>query len=128
MIEFSLQKKTLTGIGTISEPLIPVTIIGPSRSVDLFMLLDSGADISLLPYSVGEIIGLPPSMEKRREICGIGEGSVPYILSTVTLEIGDYTVPLRIGWVMIEEVPLIINLKGVSVFVNKMRIIISVFI
>jgi len=48
-------------------------------------------------------------MENRREICGIGEGSVPYILSTVTLKIGDYTVPLRIGWVMIEEVPLIIG-------------------
>jgi len=47
MIEFLLQKKTLSGIGTISEPLIPVTIIGPSRSVNLFMLLDSGADISL---------------------------------------------------------------------------------
>ena len=52
-------------------PTIPVTFVGPSDSVDLVAILDSGADISVLPLEIGEQLGL--SLTKDRSPCaGIG--------------------------------------------------------
>jgi hypothetical protein len=73
------------------------------------MLLDSGADLSLIPYSVGEAIGLELDMENRGEVQGIGEGSIPYLLSQTRIKIGDVETSIRIGWALIEEVPLILS-------------------
>lgn len=109
MIVFPFEKRYSRQLGSIWKPMIPVTLIGPKRSVKLFMLLDSGADLSLVPYSVGEALGLELDIQKRSEIQGIGEGSVPYILSQGTLQIGKLKVPIRIGWALIEEVPLILG-------------------
>ncbi|MFH1561800.1 MAG: aspartyl protease family protein [Nitrospirota bacterium] len=81
MIEFPFERKYSKRFGQILKPIIPVNIEGPKRKVNIWMLLDSGADISLIPYSVGETIGLEFDMTTRSEIQGIGEGSIPYVLS-----------------------------------------------
>jgi Retroviral aspartyl protease. len=109
MIEFQFEKIYSKRLGEVLKPIIPVTIIGAKRSVNVFMLLDSGADLSLIPYSVGEAIGLELDIENRSEVQGIGEGSVAYILSQVRIKIGDVETPVRIGWALIEEVPLILG-------------------
>ena len=36
-------------------------------------------------------------------------GSVPYILANIKLSIGDIEIPVRIGWALIEEVPLLLG-------------------
>ena len=56
MIEFSFKKVISPKFGQISKPVIPLTIIGPKRKIKVFTLLDSGADISMIPYSAGEIL------------------------------------------------------------------------
>ena len=84
-------------------------LVGPESSETVLMLLDSGADLSLIPYSVGEAIGLEPDMSRRSEMQGVGEGSVPYILSRVQISIGATEVPVRIGWTLIAEVPLLLG-------------------
>jgi hypothetical protein len=58
MIEFPFLQRPSKKLGHILKPIIPASIIGPARGVRVFMLLDSGADISMIPYSVGETIGL----------------------------------------------------------------------
>lgn len=109
MIEFPFKKTLSKNLGEIAQPIIPVTIIGPRRSVQVSMLLDSGADISLLPYAIGNAIGLEVDLKRRREVHGIGEGGVAYILSDVTLKIGGCEIPVRVGWTLIEEVPPILG-------------------
>jgi len=109
MIEFPFFKRHSEKLGDILKPVIPVSLIGPKYRVKLFMLLDSGADISMIPYSVGETIGLELDMATRSEVQGIGEGSVPYVLGQVTLEIEKFNVSARIGWALIEEVPFILG-------------------
>jgi len=109
MIEFPFEERHSEKFGRILTPTVPVTLIGPKQSVNVFMLLDSGADISFIPYSVGETIGLEADIANRREVQGIGEGSVPYILSQVGLKIGDTEISPRIGWSLIEEVPFILG-------------------
>jgi len=109
MIEFQFEKIHSKRLGQVLKPIIPVTIIGAKRGVNAFMLLDSGADLSLIPYSVGDAIGLDLDIENRSEVQGIGEGSVPYILSQARIRIGDIETAMRIGWALIEEVPLILG-------------------
>ncbi len=109
MIEFQFEKIYSKRLGQILKPIVPVTIIGTKRGINVFMLLDSGADLSLIPYSAGQAIGLELDIKARGEVQGIGEGSIPYILSQVRIKIGDVETPARIGWVLIEDVPLILG-------------------
>jgi hypothetical protein len=108
-MEFTFEEKYSLRFGQVLKPVIPVRIIGPSREAKVFMLLDSGADISFIPYSIGETIGLEFDIANRSEVEGIGEGTVPYIISTVKLAIGDVEISARIGWALIEEVPLLLG-------------------
>lgn len=109
MIEFPFERGYSERLGQILKPIIPLIIIGPKREANIFMLLDSGADISLFPYSVGETIGLEVNLANRSEVQGIGEGIVPYILSQVKLQIVNVEIPARIGWDLIEEIPFILG-------------------
>jgi len=109
MIEFPFEERHSERLGKIFKPIVPVTISGPEKSVNIIMLLDSGADISLIPYSVGEAIGLKLDMSTRSEIHGIGEGSVPYIFTNVNIKIDEIETSIRMGWTLIEEVPFILG-------------------
>lgn len=109
MMEFPFEKRHSRILGSIWKPVLPVTLAGPKGKVNLFMLLDSGADLSLIPYSVGEMIGLELDIHRRREVQGVGQGSVSYILSQISVQIGTFDVPIRVGWALIEEVPLILG-------------------
>lgn len=109
MIEFPFKKVQTKDLGQILLPVIRVTLIGPKQSVYVTMILDSGADISMIPYSVGEEIGLELDMKTRSEVHGIGEGTVPRVLGQVKLRIGEIEFPARIGWALIEEVPFILG-------------------
>jgi len=109
VIEFPFERRQSRRFGTILKPIIPVRISGPARSVNVFMLVDSGADLSVVPYSVGETLGLRLDIGTRSEAQGIGEGAVPYVLGEVELQMGGITLRVRIGWALIEEVPLLLG-------------------
>jgi len=109
MIEFEFKKVLSKKFGEVLKPIIPVALVGAKQIVRTSMLLDSGADLSMIPYSVGEALDLELNMENRSEVQGIGEGSVPYILSRVKIQFGEVEALVRIGWALIEEIPLILG-------------------
>ena len=109
MIAFPFVQRRSRRFGDILKPIIPVRISGPARSVNVLMLLDSGADLSILPYAVGETIGLVLDMDTRSEVQGIGEGMVPYVLGEVDLQVGGMALQERVGWALIEEVPFLLG-------------------
>jgi hypothetical protein len=108
-MEFPFDKKLSKKFGEVFEPTIPVTVVGPKRAIEVLMLIDSGADISLLPASLAELIGLQLDMKNRREVYGLGEGGVPYVLSPVTLRIRDVEISARVAWALAEDVPLVLG-------------------
>lgn len=61
--------KRLDGI-TVKAPYVPVTLKSEKESLDIVGLIDSGADISVIPKEVADILGL--RIEKEDESTGIG--------------------------------------------------------
>ncbi len=96
-MDFPFVRRPSRRFGKLLKPIIPVRISGPGRAINVFRLLDSGADLSMLPYSVGEAIGLQLDMGTRSEAQGIGEGAVPYILGEVDLQIGASALSARVA-------------------------------
>lgn len=52
---------------------------------------------------------LSPDLEKRSEVQGVGQGRVPYILSPIELDIEGHQISARVGWALIDEVPLLLG-------------------
>lgn len=52
-------------------PYIPVILTGPKDSVEVVALLDSGADVSVLPKGVAELLGIDLKGDKE-EVVGVG--------------------------------------------------------
>ncbi|MBI2652502.1 hypothetical protein HYX00_03460 [Candidatus Woesearchaeota archaeon] len=76
--------------------------------------MDSGADISLISKSVGDLLGLKiENNDKITEAKGIGERSVPIIIKKIKMKIGDKLLETRIAWALIEEVPLLLGREDV---------------
>ncbi|MBI4163071.1 MAG: hypothetical protein HY513_05290 [Candidatus Aenigmarchaeota archaeon] len=66
-------------VGDAYNPSIPVTLICGNNSVGVIALLDSGADFSVIPKGIAEILGMDFSGEKEIVI-GVG-GAVDAVSS-----------------------------------------------
>lgn len=45
-------------VGTTYAPYVPITLIGRKESLNILALLDSGADVSVIPKGIADILGL----------------------------------------------------------------------
>lgn len=101
----------------LKSPSIPVYLSGSTGKYQFMALLDSGADISVVPKEVAELLGLDLSGE-REEARGIG-GKVPAIQTNMNVEIGkphemySYNIPVKVildG--KDEEIPVLLGRAG----------------
>lgn len=72
--------------------------------VEAHLYIDSGADISLIPFSLGKLLGFKIDEDKIQELRGIGEGVVSVVIKKVQIKIGEYEMLIRVAWALIEEV------------------------
>jgi len=101
----------------IKSPSIPVTLAGSGGKYQFIALVDSGADISVIPKEVAELLGLDLS-GKREEARGIG-GKVPSVQTKLQIElikpheIYNYNIPVKVILdVKDEEIPVILGRAG----------------
>lgn len=74
------------------------------------MYVDTGADITLIPLSVGKLIGLHRTKKDRlKKIFGVGQSSVPILIKRVHMQIGQMNFQARLAWSQIEDVPLLLG-------------------
>jgi hypothetical protein len=77
---------------------------------DQWLYVDSGADITLIPLSVGDLIGLRRlKQDKLRRIMGVGKSSIPINVKTISMRIGPMSFRARVAWSQVEEVPLLLG-------------------
>jgi len=92
-------------IGHHFEPLIEVTLSHGDQWSQQTMFLDSGADISLIPASLGNALGLVRRHSSTRVRGLIAERSNLQIVQ-IHLHMNDkILVPIRVGWSEDNNVP-----------------------
>lgn len=109
-IEFDFRKEKSGLFGDILRPVAKVNLIHKKIVVPQIFYVDSGADISLIPRSVGELLLFDsPNTQEIVDIKGIGEKGIPMVLRKVKLVLGSFKTNMRIGWSLVEDVPLLLG-------------------
>lgn len=75
----------------LSRPIIPITIRNPQTDASLryFALVDSSADMCVLPGEIAELIGLDLATGKRFSVSGGVAGETrPYYVHEVEIDVG----------------------------------------
>lgn len=104
-MKFEYKKEFSKTLGTIYRPVAEVFFIHEDKEIRDFPYVDSGADITLIPRSVGELLGFEVEKEKIVEMGGIGGSKVPTILKKIKIRIDSEEFPIQVAWALIEDVP-----------------------
>lgn len=88
----------------IKRPIADIWFKKGNSWIECHPYIDSGADVTLIPLSLGELLGFKAENEKIEEIGGI-KGAVPVIYKNWKIKIADKTLSVLIAWALIEEVP-----------------------
>jgi len=109
-IEFTFRKEESGIFGPIMRPVAIAILINGRKKIPEIFYVDSGADITMVPKSIGELLGLKiKRSDKIESIKGIGERSVAIVIKKIKLQLGEKIIPARIAWALTEEVPLLLG-------------------
>lgn len=109
MIEFEWKRKRSAKFGIVYFPVAQGIIFGPENEMKAEFLVDSGADISVIPYEAGIYLGFQlESAESIADIEGIG-GSMPFVIRELQIAIGEYEFSARVAWSLSDEVPYLLG-------------------
>lgn len=107
---FRAPREKHPAFGSIWRPVIEAAFRYGRYRIRTDALVDPGADITLLPKRLGDALHLKVHPEEPiHEVRGVGEGAVPMAIRRVQLEVGPFKLPIRIGWTLIEEVPVLLG-------------------
>lgn len=109
MINFKYQRYPSL-LGEILRPMADVLVEANRRKVEVSMCVDSGADVTMIPYRLGKALGFKQKpTDEILEIKGVSGSGVPYIIKNVTLIMDATRLKIRMAWALIEEVPLLLG-------------------
>jgi len=75
-----------SSLGILLRPVAEVILEKDGFAVSMPMYVDSGADVSMIPFRFGRALGFKQEeTDVIRELKGVGGASVPYILKNATL-------------------------------------------
>ncbi len=106
-IDFPYVTERSSIFGTVSRPVAKVVMEGKYPQ---WMYVDSGADITLIPLSVGKLVGLRPTRKDKVErIFGVGRSSVPVLVKRISMRLGSVEFQAKVAWSQVEDVPLLLG-------------------
>lgn len=104
-IVFPYREERSKLIGIIYRPVAQLELKSEEFGwIPEWMYVDSGADISLLPRSLGDLLAFEVT-EDIQEIRGVGDSIVPVIIKNIDVRLGNNVFNTRVAWSLIEEVP-----------------------
>jgi len=101
-------ERVLTPLGFVWLPVARVVVSNHSRSLEMDMVVDTGADLTMIPHQFGLDLMLKPGDGNLRTLAGIS-GSTSYLLRSVRLTIGSIRLNARIAWAQHDDVPVILG-------------------
>src|SRR5206468_2774121 len=94
-----VQTTTRTPDGRIGRPYALIELKLPDGSFQpMSFIVDSGADVTLLPFSAGNMLGKQVKDGERFPISGVGKGSLDTYLHEVEASLGGHTFKMTIAF------------------------------
>jgi len=114
MIEFPYRPIQGTR-DTLYRPRAMVKLSGPSRSLMVDCLVDSGADVSVFSWQVGRALGWFDNMISREQSYTLDglSGNVACYQRQVEVEIGTILLESTVMWALSDDVPNILGRQDV---------------
>lgn len=105
MILFRYKKEEGESGSIIKRPVADVFLKSVRSSwIEFHPYIDSGADLTMIPLSLGKLLGFKKRDGEVKRIGGIS-GSAPVIFVRSQIKIGEYQFPVRLAWYQTENVP-----------------------
>jgi hypothetical protein len=108
MIEFPFEE-VHTPRGILLRPKAVVRLTGPSESLNVDFLVDSGADTTVITWEVGQYLGWTVAPLENPYTLGGISGTLPCYLRRVEMEIGGVRFESVVMWALSDDLP---NLLG----------------
>jgi len=98
----------------VSRPIIPIILFEPKGSINIYALIDSGADKCLFNSEIGKEIGLEIEKGKKEIFSGIEGGKLTAFLHPVELQIMgmEMRIEIEAGFVDSPGVSAILGQEG----------------
>jgi hypothetical protein len=110
-----------SGLGVVLRPVAEAILEKDGFAVEIPMYVDSGADVSMIPFRFGRALGFKQEREDTiQEIKGVSGAGVPYILKEVTLVLNGKRLKVKMAWALVEEVPMLMGRMGIF---DKFRVV-----
>ena len=113
MITFNYRKEKNSLGGIIFRPVADVVLQSNIGAVEVGMYIDSGADVSLIPLSIGLALGFSQKAHEIKEMKGISSEPIPYVLKKVNFIFDNFKIEAEIAWALIEEIPILLGRKDI---------------
>ncbi|MBE0516426.1 MAG: hypothetical protein IBX41_03400 [Methanophagales archaeon] len=85
-----------SSLGIVLRPIAEVILENDDVAVEIPMYIDSGADVSMIPFRFGRALGFKQEEDDAiQEIKGVSGAGVPYILKEVTLRLNGKRLKVR---------------------------------
>jgi len=104
---------------SVARPRIRIRLVHKDRFVDLLALVDSGADDSMFPLEVAEVLDLPLDPKNANRYGGIGSGHITAFFTRVTVDVGGVRFPLYAGF---SDAPSIVPILGQGGFFDVFEV------
>lgn len=105
VIEFLFREYISVNLGKILKPFAQVALLHNSQREEVNMLIDSGADVTLIPKSVGDGLNLKPPERSDIKFLGGIAGGVPVAYRTIEMQVEAIKFPCRVAWAQTDDVP-----------------------
>ena len=105
MVKYYYRKNRSPVFEDVLRPIGNIMIMTKGgKWINFRPIIASGADISVIPYSLGIYLGFEME-EKVVEFGGVTGNNLPVLIKNLNIRIGDVELEPRVAWALIEEAP-----------------------
>lgn len=89
------------------RPIIRITLQKAKKSVDIYALVDSGADYCVFPDEIGKAIGIDVESGRKDTAIGVSNNLIEIYFHKITLIIDKYKFKVWVGFSKVLKMPLL---------------------
>jgi len=109
-ISFPYKKEPSTLFGYIYRPVVEIYLkTKENQWLKVSAYADSGADITIFPKSICEILGLRLHEGQESTIKGVGGEEIKIFIHKITMRINEEELDIRVGFAEREDIPYLIG-------------------